>query len=166
MSGLSKSRVSRIIRTSTTCITFTLEHGFQLTILSLINTPGAKTWGQGDNWPYELSNGGFELKIGPLLRKLWPFLWYLISMDLCKLWGCVQISAMNLANLGLGAYGPQNYFNFFLAFTGSYGLPKPCMELIQGRFHTTFLVEVNVWKDTALCQSTEKSEIFLRSIGN
>ena len=38
---------------------------------------------------------------------------------------CMQIWPRAQTVLGLGAYGPQKYFNFFLPFTVSYGLPEP-----------------------------------------
>ena len=50
---------------------------------------------------------------------------------------CMQIWSRAQTVLGLGAYGPQKYFNIFLSFTLSYGLPESSVEPAQGRFHPT-----------------------------
>ena len=54
----------------------------------------------------------------------------------------MQIWSRAQTVLGLGAYGPQKYFNLFLLFTLSYGPPKPSIELTQGRLHPTFLAKM------------------------
>ena len=53
-----------------------------------------------------------------------------------QIWSCAQTV------LGLGAYGPQKYHNFFLLFTLTYGPPEPSLEPTQNRFHPAFLAEM------------------------
>ena len=38
-------------------------------------------------WDSKLSNGGFRLKIGQILRKLWQFRPFLSAFHFLKLWG-------------------------------------------------------------------------------
>ncbi len=51
---------------------------------------------QKDTWASGLSNSGFGLKIGQLLRELWPFFWTKVILRALKLGGGAFISRVRL----------------------------------------------------------------------
>ena len=72
-----------------------------LTLICLIRAPGVLArrdlivWGKG--WDSQLSNGGFGLKIGQLLKKLWRFWPFMIALGSSKLKGALLLGEADYA---------------------------------------------------------------------